>query len=63
MSASYGNAVDRVYQGPQLVTLGDARALTGVMGSPNRDNHDSLGPPAYHNANPPAAGGEVDLED
>lgn len=49
------------YRTPQIVTIGDVADLTGALGTPTRDNHGSLGDPAYHNAAPDD--GEIDLED
>jgi hypothetical protein len=50
------------YREPAIVTIGDAVALTGAVGTPVRDNPDSLGPPAWYNANPRQRT-EVELDD
>jgi len=49
------------YNGPQIVDIGDAVALTGYIGSPVRDNP-LVDTPAYYDANPPKEE-EIDVDD
>lgn len=49
------------YRRPEIVNVGEVAVLTGALGTPTRDNPNSLGDPAYHNAAINHI--EVDLDD